>query len=117
MKLLLRLSCVFLALAGAPAFAQEKVITERDLGAIVEEQALLERQLDRLKSTMEVLLQRIEAEGRTRTADLLRDGLALLQQRATSGGQPQTTEERMQEARAALASHKLARDSRWSNFV
>jgi hypothetical protein len=44
-----------------PLGAQKSAAAERDQNAIVDEQALLERQLDRLKSTMEVLHQRIEA--------------------------------------------------------
>lgn len=96
----------FALLIGLPLAAQNAA-AERDLNAIVEEQALLTRQLERLKSTMEVLLQRIEAEGRTRTADLLREGLTLLQRRAGPAGSP-LPEERMQEAREALESGKLA---------
>ena len=91
---------------GLPPGAQKSATAERDKSAIIEEQALLERQLERLKSTMEVLLQRIEAEGRTRTAELLREGLALLQQRTQDAGGELTPEERMQEARAALESGK-----------
>src|SRR5262245_54847496 len=73
-------------LLARPARAQAGGITERDLAGIVEEQALLTRQLERLRDTMEVLLQRIEAEGRTRTAELLREGLTLLGQRADAAG-------------------------------
>ena len=89
---------------AAPLFAQEnpKAAQERDLEALREEQALLTRQLERLKSTMEVLLARIEAEGRTRTAELLREGLTLLQARAEAAGGTLTPVERAQEARTAL---------------
>ncbi len=101
------LAALFVALFALPGLAQKDVASERDLTAIVEEQALLARQLERLKGTMEKLLERIEAEGRTRTAELLREGLTLLQQRAESGSQGGTPEERMQEARAALESGQL----------
>ena len=39
-----------LALVGAPGGAQKSAVPERDLNAIVEEQALLARQLERLSS-------------------------------------------------------------------
>src|SRR5262245_24580141 len=103
-RLVPALLCVLLA---APPGAQSGAVTERDLAGIVEEQALLTRQLERLRDTMEVLLQRIEAEGKTRTAELLREGLMLLAQRGETGGGALTPAERMQEAREALESGKL----------
>ena len=85
----------------------DDVATGRELAAIAEEQALLLRQTQRLRSTMEVLLQRIEAEGRARTAELLREALRLLDERSTgAAGTPLTVEERMEQAQAALESRQ-----------
>jgi len=79
-----------LLLAGAAlpldrAAAQDPGATggsSRERAALAEEQALLQRQLSRLRQTMEILAARFEAEGRTHAAKLLRDGLAHISERA-----------------------------------
>ena len=69
----------------------------RELAGLAEEQALLTRQIQRLRQTMEVLTGRLEAEGRTHAVGLLRDGLAIIDRRAeTTEGL--TLDERMGEA-------------------
>lgn len=90
---------------SAPAVQGQDAVTDRELAAISEEQAMLLRQLQRLRNTMEVLLDRIEAEGRARTADLLRQALTMLDERAAANaaGSPLTMEERMEQARSTLA--------------
>jgi hypothetical protein len=102
---------ILLALAlffCAPAARAQTGAESRDLGAIREEQALLERQLQRLEDTMEILLARIEAEGRTRTAELLREGLKLLSERVAASSGALTLDERMAEVQKALESGQLA---------
>jgi len=108
------LACCFgLALAsanaaGATPSQEVGASRSRELAGIAEEQALLLRQLQRLRSTMEVLLQRIEAEGRTHTAELIREALALLDERGgDDGGSTVTVEERMGQARDALEEGQL----------
>lgn len=95
------------AATGSIASAQGQ--TSRELAGIAEEQALLQRQLQRLESTMEVLLDRIEAEGRSHTAELLRDALARLHERTTATeGRPELTAiERMDRAREAIEGRQL----------
>lgn len=79
----------------APAAeAVQKSEPSRDQAALAEDQALLQRQLQRLRQTMEVLAGRFEAEGRTHAAKLLRDGIAHLDKRATEQG-AKTLEELM----------------------
>ena len=60
--------------AGAGASSRERA-------ALAEEQALLQRQLARLRQSMELLAGRFEAEGRAHAAKLLRDGLAHISER------------------------------------
>ncbi|MEM7308843.1 MAG: hypothetical protein AAF682_19325 [Planctomycetota bacterium] len=86
----------------------DDVPVSRELAGIAEEQALLRRQLQRLRSTMEVLLDRIETEGRTHTADLLREGLGLLDERAAaSGATPVTLDELMELSRESVERGQL----------
>ncbi len=100
-----------MALPMTPAVAaqDEEVNTSRELAGIAEEQALLRRQLQRLRNTMEVLLERIEAEGRTRTAELLREGLKLLDERAPANGEtpPLTLEELMEVSKDSIEHGQL----------
>ncbi|HED65722.1 MAG TPA: hypothetical protein ENJ09_09230, partial [Planctomycetes bacterium] len=95
-------------LSAAPR-AQEQ-LESRELSAIVEEQDQLLRQLHRLRGTMEVLLERLEAEKRPQTAELLRQAIETLDTRIGPDGQaPRTLEERMEAARQALESGQLVR--------
>jgi len=79
--------------AAAPAL-QQGASSAREQSALAEDQALLVRQLQRLRQTMEVLAQRFETEGRTHAAKLLRDGISHLGARASDAGQ-KTLEELM----------------------
>ncbi len=93
---------------GRASFGQDGS-KSRELAALVEEQQLLERQIQRLRGTMELLLERIEAEGRTHTADLLRNALVKLDERSgTDAVTPLTLEERMEHVRTSLDEGKLA---------
>jgi hypothetical protein len=89
-------------LAATPVTRQSGT-SGRDQSALAEDQALLMRQLQRLRQTMEVLAQRFETEGRTHAAKLLRDGLAHLGARATDAGS-KTLEELMTSAHQDLES-------------
>jgi hypothetical protein len=76
------LACGLALAMPAPVAAQSAdAAGGRELAAIREEQALLRRQLTRLEETMRVLLSRLESEGRTRTVDLLEQGLQQLEER------------------------------------
>ena len=105
-----RLSLGLLALSTlfAPVAAQDD-LESRELTGIVEEQAQVVRQLQRLRGTMEVLLKRLDAEGRTRTAELLREAITMLDSRTATeeGERPATIEERMERAREMLKSGQL----------
>lgn len=103
---------LLLALVTAPGVARaaqdEAAGDSRELAGIAEEQALLRRQLERLRNTMTVLLERIEAEGRTHTAELLRGGLELLEERsAPEGAAPATVEETMELSRDSIEHGQL----------
>ncbi|MDF1801160.1 MAG: hypothetical protein P1V81_18490, partial [Planctomycetota bacterium] len=92
------------AATAAPARAvatQDEALT-RELAGLAEEQALLARQIQRLRQTMEVLVGRLEAEGRVRAVELLREGLAVLDSRAEEAGSL-TLDERMERAREELS--------------
>ncbi len=96
-------------LTAAPA-PQDDLLHGKELEDIAEEQALLHRQLERLRKTMKVLLERIEAEGRTHTAELLREGLTLFDE--LTGGDDEnathlTLEARMIEAKEAAERGRL----------
>ncbi len=95
--------------AVAPPTAAQDGETNREIHGIAQEQDQLLRQMRRLRGTMEVLLQRLEAEGRTRTAELLRDAITMLDQRTTPETEenPLTIEERMERARETLRSGQL----------
>lgn len=82
--------------AGSPALRPDEALESRELAAIAEEQALLQRQLQRLRQTIEVLSLRLESEGRTRAVGLLKEGLTLLDTRASDEGR--TLGESMEEA-------------------
>lgn len=58
----------------------------RALAGLAEEQALLTRQILRLRQTMEVLAGRLQAEGRTHAVKLLRDGLNIIDKRDEDAG-------------------------------
>jgi hypothetical protein len=102
------LALALLALLPSKALAQEPS-EDRELALLVEEQALLQRQIQRLRGTMELLLQRISLEGRTHATDLIRRALEELDQRAAEAEvAPLTLDERMDAARAALEQGRLA---------
>ena len=111
MKHLVRclLTCSFLLLPLSGRAVAQETLENRELVGIVEEQAQLLRQLQRLRGTMDVLLQRLEAEGRTRTAELVRQALVKLDARSLEkeGDRPATTEERMERAREMLSDGRL----------
>ncbi|MCY2958637.1 MAG: hypothetical protein NTY35_00570, partial [Planctomycetota bacterium] len=75
----------------------------RSQSQLAEDQALLKRQLSRLRQTMEVLAKRFEDEGRTHAAALLRDGLKQLDTRPEELG-AKTLEELMSAAQENLES-------------
>ncbi len=110
MKLTFRnliLSCLGAAAAlslSAPAALARQ---ERDTTSILEEQELLRRQLQRLKRTMEALIPRLEAEGRPRALELLRDGLKMLDERSSEAGQL-TLEELMDRAKQDVQAGQVA---------
>lgn len=60
--------------------------TSREQAALAEEQALIRRQLRRLRDTMGALADRLEAEGRVHAAGLLRDALSELDERPEDTG-------------------------------
>src|SRR6187399_3010888 len=76
--------------------AQERTSHDsgRERSGLAEDQALLLRQLTRLKQTMEILAAKYETEGRTHAAELLREGLKHLGARADGQG-AKTLEELM----------------------
>ncbi len=84
----------------------DDALTSRELAGISDEQALLSRQLGRLRQTMEVLALRLEAEGRTHAVKLLRDGLELLNDRTTET-QSLTLEESMEDARERMQNGQI----------
>ncbi|MEX1026132.1 MAG: hypothetical protein WD226_13740, partial [Planctomycetota bacterium] len=100
-----------LASAAAPASARQDgtVVDDRELAGLIEEQSNLIRQLTRLRGTMEVLLDRIQAEGRTRTATLLGDALRRLDAREAEDtlDEELTLAERMERARTAMQEGRL----------
>ena len=85
---------VALAVTLAPASAQDEGGPSREQAALSEEQSLLLRKLGRLRTSMEHLAERFEAEGRTHAAGLLRDGLSHVDERALAG-EHRTLEELM----------------------
>lgn len=89
--------------AAAPQNPAVDEAASRELYGLAEEQALLARQIQRLRQTMDVLAGRLEAEGRTRAVTLLREGLAVLDQRG-AGELAMTLDERMESVREELAS-------------
>lgn len=93
---------IALALGAAlPVSARAALQDGRRETQLAEDQALLKRQLARLKSTMEVLATRFESEGRTHAGKLLREGLKHLDERASELGS-KTVEELMAAATSAL---------------
>lgn len=95
------LMCAGVVLIAAPLSAVQKSEPSRDQAALAEDQALLQKQLQRLRQTMEVLAGRFEAEGRTHAAKLLRDGIVHLDQRATEQG-AKTLEELMSGSHSSI---------------
>jgi hypothetical protein len=82
-----RLSLLLAALPLlAPPARGDDITESREAVGIAEEQELLGKQLDRLRRTMETLLDNTEAEGRATTRELLEKGLALLAERSGSEG-------------------------------
>src|SRR5258705_8923129 len=80
-------AAVLLMSSVLPARAQQQAGgSSRERSGLADDQALLQRQLTRLRQTMEILATRFEAEGRTHAAKLLRDGLAQLGVRAPEQG-------------------------------
>lgn len=111
MNRLTRLAALlFLSLAAptveaAPTQAATDEASNRELYGLAEEQAMLARQIQRLRQTMDVLVQRLEAEGRTRAVELLREGLQVLDKRG-EGSAAMTLDERMNAARDELSAGK-----------
>lgn len=103
LSILVALPCLIPGMASGLAFAlpQDRPPAGRERTGLAEDQALLLRQLARLKQTMEVLATRYEAEGRTHAAKLLRDGLKHLDERNVAQSQ-KTLEELMGAAREDL---------------
>ncbi len=102
------LALAVLALLPRPPAAQD-ASENREIATLAEEQALLQRQIQRLRGTMELLLERIAAEGRTHTADLIQKALKELDERSAADElAPMTVEERMDAARSALDQGRLA---------
>lgn len=94
------------ALASAPTLAlpgPQSSKSGREQSALAEDQALLVRQLQRLRQTMEVLAQRFETEGRAHAAKLLREGIAHLTARVSDTGS-KTLEELMTSSHQNLES-------------
>jgi hypothetical protein len=77
--------------------------SSRERSGLAEDEALLQRQLTRLRQTMEILAARFETEGRTHAVKLLREGLSHISERATEQGS-KTVDELMGGARASLDS-------------
>jgi hypothetical protein len=75
----------------------------RERSGLAEDQALLQRQLARLKQTMEILAARFEAEGRAHAAKLLREGLSHLGDRGGEQG-AKTLDEMMGGSKTSLES-------------
>jgi hypothetical protein len=100
------LLCLCLLLIAAPAIERAHASQQSDAGSFREEQDLLLRQLVRLRQTMELLLARMEKEGSTRTAELLREALANLDAREA---QNRTLEEWMKESASSLDSGLVLR--------
>src|SRR5262245_33943433 len=76
-------------------------IQDKEAAKIAEEQALLGKQLARLRRTMETLLDNLRTEGRPRAAELLEQGLALLDERLAERD-AHTLEELMDRSRDEL---------------
>jgi len=95
------LAAVAVAAVAPGAAAQDDEALGRELARIAEEQDLLRRQVQRLRQTMEVLLPRLEAEGRVTALELLREGLGFLDERNEELG-ALTLEEAMEQARIDL---------------
>jgi len=95
------------ALSFGPNLARAQGPTDeassRELYSLAEEQAMLARQIQRLRQTMDVLAGRLEAEGRTRAVELLREGLAVLDKRGEET-LAMTLDERMEAVREELGS-------------
>ncbi len=89
-----------------PSALPDDALESRELAGIAEEQALLARQLKRLRQTMDVLVLRLEAEGRPRAVELLKEGIELLDDRAGSG-RSLTLEESMDDARSRVESGQV----------
>jgi hypothetical protein len=94
--------------ASAPAIAgaggpQAAGGSSRERSGLAEDQALLQRQLARLRQTMEILAARFEAEGRAHAAKLLREGLSHLGERGGEQG-AKTLDELMGGSKSSLES-------------
>jgi hypothetical protein len=96
------LALVLGALLLAPRATAATQQSDRQLSGIAEEQALLRRQLQRLRLTMENLLPRLEQEGRSHASALVRQGLTLLDERLEEAGSL-TLEELMDSAREGVS--------------
>ena len=68
------LALAVLAVPTGQASAAPQDQESREQASLAEEQAHLRRQLRRLKDTMGILADRLEREGRTEAAELLRRG-------------------------------------------
>ncbi len=94
-------SCLLCALVGTGTWRSAAAQESRSESQLAEDQALLKRQLSRLRQTMEVLAKRFEDEGRAHAATLLRDGLKQLDTRPEDVG-AKTIEELMAAAQENL---------------
>ena len=94
---------------GSAAPRDDDVRTSRELAGIAEEQALLRRQLVRLRETMEVLAGRLEAEGRPKAVELLRRGLTMLEERGQEEADALTLLELMESSGEAVHTGQLVR--------
>lgn len=82
---MIQITATWLLAAGAAPtapLADEQIQHSRERAAIAEEQTHLGRSLKRLRQTMNVLADRLEAEGRPRAVELLRDGIEMLDRRS-----------------------------------
>ncbi len=103
--LLVCLPLASLPLAPPPPRLDD-ALKSRELAGIAEEQALLARQLKRLRQTMEILVLRLQAESRPRAVELLEQGIALLDARERNA-RALTLEEAMDDARERVESGQV----------
>ena len=89
--------------SAAPTLHAQDTERSRQRASLAEEQAILRRQLRRLKESMRALISRFEEEGRVHSAEVLRKALGHLDQRDEEQGS-QTLEELMDSSHGELRS-------------